>query len=68
MCGEQLKVFDQLIQAIRVSCDGAIGQEYVQVEIFEGGLDLKLARIAVVLALQDLKHLLIRHSLSMFVQ
>ena len=66
--GEQFVVLNQLSQAIGMGFQGSNGHESVQVDTFEGRLDLKLACLAVALVPQDLNHLLIGHSLSVVVE
>ena len=66
--GERFEVLDQFSQAMGVDYQETNGHEYAQVEKFEGGPKLKLAKVAAVLALHKLNHLLIGHSLSEVVQ
>ena len=66
--GEQFEVRDQLSQAIRMDYQGGSRHECVEVETFEGGMDMWLARLAVVLALHNCSHLVIGYSLSVCFQ
>ena len=68
LLSEQFEVLNQLSQAIRMDCQGTNGHESVQFQIFEGRLDLKLARVAVVIVLHELNHLPIGHPLSVIFQ